>query len=139
MHDFQRGVKGRRNHSQSASMCHTSATTAILSPFFAETVIISGCISMGSCAFRVYPDEVVVTCIGGVRDGDGARLDRAVGDSEDVASELLLSLTNDDREVDLDPGHATYGGPAVGARPRGGYPANGVWQGSTAVDRREWS
>lgn len=80
--------------------------------------------------------------MGGVRDGDGARLDRAVGDSEVVDSEVvsLLVLTNDDRDVDLDPGHATYGGPAEGARPRGGYAEKeGVWQGSTAVDSRELS
>jgi len=99
-------------------MCHTSATTAILSPFFAETVIISGCISIGSCAFKVYPEDVVVTCIGGVRDGDGARLERAVGDSEEVVS--LSELARDDCDADLEPGHATYGGAAEGVRPRGG-------------------
>lgn len=118
-----RRLKGRSshggNHSQSVSICHTSATTAILSPFFADTVIISGCMSIGSCALSVYPDAVETTCMGGVREGEGARLDRAVGDSEEVA--LLFMLVSDDWEMDLDMGVASDGGPAVGARPRGGY------------------
>src|ERR1700691_4014021 len=75
--------KGRKDHSQSSSICHTSATTAIMSPFLTDTVIISRCISVGSCTFNRYFELDGVMCMGGVREGEGARLARAVGDGSD--------------------------------------------------------
>lgn len=80
-------MEGQSGHSQSSSICHASATTAILSSLFTDTVTISPCISVGSCTLNVYLAFDVVICIGGVRDSEGARLARAVGDGMDDADE----------------------------------------------------
>jgi hypothetical protein len=69
---------------------------AILSPFFADTVTISRCISVGSCTFKTYLESDGVMCIGGVRDGEGVRLARAVGDGM-VDADIV-----EDRDIDFD-------------------------------------
>jgi hypothetical protein len=61
---------------------------AILSPFRADTVTISRCISVGSCTFNTYPELDDVIRIGGVLESGGVRLARAVGDGMDDADEL---------------------------------------------------
>lgn len=69
---------------------------AILSPFFADTVTISRCISVGSCTFNTYLESDDVMCIGGVRDGEAARLARAVGDG------MVDDDVVEDRNFDFD-------------------------------------
>ena len=53
-----------------------------------DTVIISRGISVGSCTFNRYFELDGVMCIGGVREGEGARLARAVGDGRDDAGDV---------------------------------------------------
>lgn len=97
-------MKFKIQDSQSFSMCHASATTFSLSPFFAEIVTISAWISVGSCTSSVCLEEEDETFIGGESHGGGARRERAVGEGRDELDE------DAEWELDMDGGGEIIGG-----------------------------